>query len=311
MKDRIPCHPPSCNLLRRRRPPCISWRPVPTPSLPPSFRFCWEPHSRSGATPATPRPTRPHFLPFALTLIGAILAQAAGNVLNDYVDFLRGVDTQADHGSGVLPQGLLTKPQMLNFGILLLALAGACGAAVILLNPAVLSVVIPLALSGAAFAVLYTPLFKRFALGDLIIMLAFGLGITIGAYAVQSPVTNPSQWAWLALYSLPLTLLVDGILHANNMRDVPQDKAAGVHTMAGLMGEKSADAFMALLLFGPVAAVVAMIFFGLLPWSCLAVVMVVPVLIKAYKTRDVPFIAQSHLIFGVLYSIGVAAMPPR
>ena len=40
------------------------------------------------------------FAPFALTMLGAILAHAGGNVFNDYFDFVRGVDTRPEHGVG-------------------------------------------------------------------------------------------------------------------------------------------------------------------------------------------------------------------
>ena len=253
----------------------------------------------------------PNFLIVLLTLIGSVMAQAAGNVLNDYYDFAKGVDTKPEHGGGVLTQGLLTKTEMFRFGWLLLFGAAVCGGLILLLAPTVFRVILPLALLGAACAVLYTPFLKQVALGDLIIMVAFGFEITIGAFAVQRPVGGLTQWGQLALYALPLTLLVDAILHANNMRDVSTDKAVGVHTMAGLLGESGSRAFFAILLFGPVVLVTTFTLLGFLPWSCLAVLLVIPVLLKAFQTGDVPFIAQSHLLFGLLYSVGVAIMPHR
>ena len=140
-------------------------------------------------------------------------------------------------------------------------------------------------------------------------MVAFGFGLPLGAYAVQVPLSTPAQWGTIALLSLPVALLVDAILHANNMRDVPQDKAAGVLTLAGAVGEKAARSLFAFLLFGPIVGVVLFVLLRFIPVSALAVLLVVPILVKAYKTGDVPFIAQSHLLFGLLYSIGVAAMP--
>jgi hypothetical protein len=34
----------------------------------------------------------------------------------------------------------------------------------------------------------------------------------------------------------------------------------------------------------------------------------VPWLIRAYKSGDVPMTAQAHLLFGLLYALGVAVM---
>ncbi len=253
----------------------------------------------------------PHFsfAAFGLTLVGALLAQAGGNVINDYFDFVHGVDTRPEHGSGVLPSGLLTAKQMLCFGWGLLLAAALCGLGVVLMNPAVLATVVPLALVGLGCAVLYTWFLKKWAMGDLVIMTAFGFGLMLGAYGVQASLTGGvGQWGLIALLSIPVALLVDAILHANNIRDAEGDKQAGVTTVAYLLGAKGSQAFQALLLFGPVALVVAFSLLHLLPYSCLATLLVSPVLVKAYKTGDVPFVAQSHLMFGVLYALTVAVM---
>jgi 1,4-dihydroxy-2-naphthoate octaprenyltransferase len=257
-------------------------------------------------------PSRPAFdeLTFVLTLVGALLAHAAGNVWNDYFDFQRGVDTRPEHGSGVLTRRLLTPTQMHRFGTVLLAGAALCGLLIVIRRPAVLSLVVLLALLGAGCAVLYTAVFKRFALGDLIIMAAFGFGLTLGAYGVQAaPFLSAEQVGRVLLLSLPLTLLVDAILHANNIRDAADDGAAGVRTLAQVLGPQGSQAFQAVLVFGPVALVVALVVLGLLPTSALAVLLTVPLLVKGFRTGDVPFLAQAHLLFGLLYALGVAVLP--
>ncbi len=248
---------------------------------------------------------------FALTLIGALLAHAGGNVFNDYYDYVRGVDTRPEHGSGVLPQGLLTKAQMYRFGIWLMAGAAACGLALLLLAKTenLLVVVVSLALIGFACAVLYTPVLKRYALGDLVIMLAFGAGLTLGAYGVQTPLVSAGQLGLVLLAALPVTLLVDAILHANNMRDAETDNDSGVHTVASLLGPRGSQILQAVLIFGPVLLVIGFVLLKLLPWSSLAVLLAVPVLAKAYRTGDVPFCAQAHLLFGILYSLSIVVLP--
>lgn len=254
------------------------------------------------------------FSPFLLlvTLAGALLAHAGGNVLNDYYDFVRGVDTRPEHGSGVLPCAWLAPKAMHRYGMLLLAAAGACGLLLLVIAPATsLRVVVLLATLGLACAVLYTPLLKRYALGDLVIMLAFGLGLTVGAYGVQTMLTSLAQLESLALAALPITLLVDAILHANNLRDAANDRANGVTTLASLLGPRAGGALQAFLLFGPVALVALYVLvIPLLPESALAVVLALPVLGKAYRSGDVPLCAQAHLFFGLLYAAGILAMEP-
>lgn len=246
---------------------------------------------------------------FALTLLGSLLAHAGGNVLNDYFDYQRGVDTRPEHGSGVVTQGLVTPERMRLLGTLLLGGAVLCGVAVIEMAPFSAGAVVVLALLGAACAWGYPTLLKRHGFGDLLIVLSFGLGLTLGAYAVQVPLASAAQGFAVLLLAVPVSLLVDAILHANNIRDVATDEAAGVRTLASRLGPEGSLWLQAVLLFGPPAFVTLGVLFGSLPVTALATLLAVPVLWKAYRTGDVPFVAQSHLLFGVLYSLAVWLSP--
>lgn len=249
-----------------------------------------------------------HFNPavFAVTLVGAVLAHFAANVLNDYFDFVKGVDTRPEHGSGVLTRGEMTTRESLAFAGALLAGAAACGA-VLLRRDA--RVVIPLAIGGLASAVLYPAVLKKFGLGDLLIILAFGIGITLGSYAVQAGGLTARQCALVSLYSVPVCLLVDAILHANNLRDASDDRAADVRTLATLLGEQRGRLLQAILLFGPLAFVLLAIAIGLLPVWSLATLITMPMLVRAYRSGSVPGTAQTHLVFGLLYAISLLPKP--
>ena len=249
-----------------------------------------------------------HFdiLAFVLVLLGAILAHFGANVLNDYFDFVNGVDTKPEHGSGVLTQNLMTKSQTLGFGLALLGGAALCGL-LLLRNHA--GVVVPLALIGLGCAVLYPAFLKKYALGDFLIILAFGVGLTLGAYGVQSGSLSTQQWLLVSLYAVPVSLLVDGILHANNLRDEPDDRAAHVLTLATLLPPRGGLILLQALLFGPLAFVVAGVLVKFLPVWSLAALLAAPLLIKAYKTINVPLTAQAHLIFGVFYTVSLLVKP--
>ena len=246
-----------------------------------------------------------HPLAFVLTLVGGVLAQAGANVLNDYFDYRNGVDTRPEHGSGVLTGGLMTAPQTLAYGSALMAGAAACG---LFLLPGHTAVVLPLALAGLACAVLYPAFLKQFALGDLLIVLAFGLGLTAGAYGVQSGPMSARQWLLVCVYAVPVSLLVDGILHANNLRDAPDDRAARVRTLATLLPPSVAQALQAVLVFGPLAFVVVGVLLARLPVWSLAALLSLPLMLQAYRTGSVPGTAQTHLAFGLLYALSF--LPP-
>jgi 1,4-dihydroxy-2-naphthoate octaprenyltransferase len=243
---------------------------------------------------------------FVITLVGAILAHFGANVLNDYFDFIKGVDTRPEHGSGVLTQRLMTPQQALVFAAVLLAGAAICGAVLMRQHS---SVVLPLAALGLACAVLYPAFLKKYGLGDFLIILAFGIGLTLGAYGVQAGLATTHQWLFISLYSVPVCLLVDAILHANNLRDAADDRAAHVRTFATLLSPRGAQVLQALLLFGPLMFIVIGVVTGLLPVWSLATLLALPLLLGAYRSGSVPGTAQTHLIFGVLYAASLWPKP--
>ncbi|MCS7170297.1 MAG: prenyltransferase, partial [Candidatus Kapabacteria bacterium] len=174
-----------------------------------------------------------HWGLFLLTLLGTLLAHAGVNVISDYMDWRRGADTWKVLGSSrVLVDGLMNPRTHLRFGIVLIVAAAIVGAALVSLSgPAIWY----LMAAGAALGIFYTvpPIGLKYrALGDIAVFLAFGPLMALGAYYVQT-----SQLDWLPVWlSIPIGLLTIGILHGNNYRDIAEDRAAGYHTVASLLG---------------------------------------------------------------------------
>jgi 1,4-dihydroxy-2-naphthoate octaprenyltransferase len=241
-----------------------------------------------------------------LVLLGAILAHFGANVINDYFDFVKGVDTRPEHGSGVLTGGQMSPSQALTYALLLFAGAALCG---LLLLRTHAAVVVPLALVGLACAVLYSAFLKRYALGDLLIVIAFGIGLTLGAYGVQAGIVSTRAILLVLFYSIPICLLVDAILHANNLRDAPDDRAAHVRTVATVLSPRGGQLLQRFLLFGPIAFVLIGVATRFLPLWSLATLLSVPLLLRAARTGDVPGTAQTHLVFGLLYTLGFLLKP--
>lgn len=243
---------------------------------------------------------------FLLVLLGGMLAHLGANVLNDYFDFVKGVDTRPEHGSGVLTRREIIPSQALAFGLCLMAGAAICAVPLLRNNAAF---VIALSLVGFGCAVLYSAFLKKYALGDLLIVLAFGLGLTLGAYGVQVHSLPVTQWLLVAFYSLPICLLVDAILHANNMRDAADDRAVNVRTLATLLSPNAARALQVVLLFGPPMFVIIAIATRLLPMWSAATLLSIPLLLRAYRTGSVEGTAQTHLVFGLLYALSFLPKP--
>jgi len=249
-----------------------------------------------------------HFdtLTFVIVLVGAVLAHFGANVINDYFDFVKGVDTRPEHGSGVLTRGEMTAAQALTYALVLFAGAALCGAVLFGRHA---GIVVPLAALGLGCAVLYPAFLKKYGLGDLLIIVAFGFGLTLGAYGVQAGRIGRHQLLLILFYAVPLCLLVDAILHANNLRDAADDRAVDVRTLATVLGKKAGQKLQLVLLFGPLVFVLIGVLTRLLPlWSLLALLSA-PMLVRAARTGSVEGTAQTHLVFGLLYTVAFLLRP--
>jgi 1,4-dihydroxy-2-naphthoate octaprenyltransferase len=209
-----------------------------------------------------------------LVLLGALAAHTGANLMNDYVDFKRGVDRPGTlGGSGVLVEGLLRPRAILNASVLFFAIA------LIIAVPLCVHVGLPLIMlvvagfvAGAGY-VLPPFSLKYRAMGDMTVFFAFGIGITLGSYMVLA-----RAFSWVpVLCAIPIGLLVAAILHANNMRDIADDRAVSIKTLAGLLGHSRSRIFYAAIVFGSYVLVIFFSLTRIINPGALAVVLTLPV----------------------------------
>lgn len=183
----------------------------------------------------------------AVTVVGVLLFHTATNMLNDYWDYRRGLDTEADPGSGALVRGTLTPRQVFWAAVAALVLGAACGLYLVAVAgwP-----VLALGAAGAFIGVEYTAppaRLKDRGLGDLAVFLGCGPVPVCGSYWVQARHFSAMPILW----SIPPALLVVATLHANNWRDMEADLAGGCRTVAGLLGDRGSAAYYHALIFTP------------------------------------------------------------
>lgn len=257
-------------------------------------------------------PVRWSLLP--LVLAGCVLLHGGTNMVSEYFDFRKRVDRAGTVHSNVLVDGLLPPRHVLVGGLAAFALASLVGIPLIWARgPWVLG----LGLIGLAGGFFYAgrPIgYKYVAMGDPLVFALMGPLMVVGGHFV---LTGGFHLAAL-LVSIPVGCLVAGILVANNLRDVEDDRAAGVRTLAMLLGFGPGKVEYYLLAGGAYAGVIAMVLAGVIgPWSLLVLASLpaaarnVLRLARAGAARkdriaalDVQT-AQLHLLFGVLYSVGL------
>lgn len=210
------------------------------------------------------------------TLIGMVLFHITGNLWSDYFDFKKKVDDTDTFGATSITSGQFEASEIRNFAIGMLVVSVLSGLGILYCTGLP---ILWIGLAGAVCMLLY-PFLKYNALGDLDILITFAFLPTIGtSYAITGAID------WSVLYvALPVGLITDGILHANNTRDIATDKRAGIVTMAMSMGKKSAAWLYAFEVTFPYLWIVVCAVMGIFKLHTILVLISLPMAIKCAKT---------------------------
>ena len=175
------------------------------------------------------------FLKWFLVTLGLILAHATNNLLNDYTDYVRGVDKdnyyRSQYGPQPLVHGLLTKKQLLSYAAVSGLLAAVCGILLIWMRGGYTLLFMAL---GAFFVLFYTWPLKYIALGEIAVLIVWGPLMIGGGYYVIT-----GNWDWnVVIGSLPYALGVTGVIFGKHIDKYEMDKARQIHTLPVVLGEK-------------------------------------------------------------------------
>jgi 1,4-dihydroxy-2-naphthoate octaprenyltransferase len=175
-----------------------------------------------------------------LALLGALFIQIATNLFNDAIDFKKGADGEHRVGPQRATQmGWFSGKQVLAMGIFFLLLALACGVPLVIHGgwPIVIIGLISLAMAyaytGGPFPLAYL------GLGDLFVILFFGLVAVGGTYYLHT-----LRFSWSALIAgLQVGCLSAVLIAINNLRDHVGDRQVNKRTLAVLLGPQFAMSF--------------------------------------------------------------------
>lgn len=188
---------------------------------------------------------------FLLTMVVTLAVHGAGNLMNTLFDFTNGKDSERSSDL-TLVKGVLLPDQVTKLILCCYGAAALAAAPLYAMTKASSTLLSSLLVAGAASAYVYTggPGLKYKALGDLLISSTFGPLLVGFSFLTQS---GSLRWRPL-LASLPITLHIEAILHANNARDVEEDAAQGVKTLAAFLGPQRSKALYAALIALPFGA---------------------------------------------------------
>jgi 1,4-dihydroxy-2-naphthoate octaprenyltransferase len=210
----------------------------------------------------------PELLHTFLVFLGAVLAHAAVNLLNEYDDFRSGLDmiterTPFSGGSGALPEVPTAARRVLWAGLGTLALVVAIGLYFLWLRG------LPLLVLGAAGVVLVLTYTRWITRSPLLCLLAPGMGF--GPIMVLGTVIalggGIDTTALLA--SLVALLMVSELLLINQIPDAEADRAIGRRHLVITLGPEKAAHLVAGLLLASYGVIVAGMVSGYLAMTSL------------------------------------------
>ena len=183
---------------------------------------------------------------FILAMMGSILVHMTVNVINDYYDFVDGIDlntqrTPFSGGSGVLPLNLLKPKQAFWFATSCLLIAMGIGFYFVMVKGWAL---FPLLLVAGFSSYFYNVYLSKWLVGELFAGLNLGPLLVLGSYYVQT-----GRYSWEALFaSLAPGILTTNLLFLNEFPDREADQKGGRKHLVIAMGKKdSSFLFVALL----------------------------------------------------------------
>ncbi len=242
----------------------------------------------------------------ALAMVVALALQVGVNYANDYSDGVRGTD--ADRvgplrlvGSGVARPAAVKAAAFAAFGVAMVA-----GLVLAATTSWWLVLVGAVAIVAAWFYTGGRSPYGYQGLGEVMVFVFFGLVAVLGTTYVQvRTLPLPGWYAAVGVGALACAILV-----ANNLRDIPTDRAVGKRTLAVLLGDARTRALYALLLGAALVALVG-VALSTSRWALLGLVFALPgvpavrLVLGGATGRDLVPVLQRTGICELLYAAGL------
>ncbi len=251
-----------------------------------------------------------------VALVAILFLHAGTNASNDVEDAARGVDSPDKlRNSRVFNTGALSVQEGRRLYAGCFVVAFLLGIVICLVQgPALLVIGIIGILGGLLYTAGPWP-YKYVGLGEPAIVLLMGPLITQGSYTAVTGDAFAANAFWLGLGP---GLLIAAVLSANNLEDIVDDGAAGLHTVAVRLGFARAQRLYALTLLAVIPAQLALWLSGLFDaWILLPLLVLGVLLARAREALGArapgdPTLAeltartgQLHILFCVLLCVGV------
>ena len=228
-----------------------------------------------------------------LTMSGVIALHASVDLLNDYWDFKRGIDTKTKRtsmsgGTGVLPDGLLKPKSVYNAGILFLVIGGLIGGYFLVLHGVVIGVILTFAIISIYF---YSTKIVNWGLAEIFVAIK-GTLIVMGTYYIQnSDLTDISIMSGIVVGSLSSL-----VLFVTSFPDHDADKEKGRRTLVILLGRKNATSIYYIFPIVSYGVIIGCVIMSMIPVFCLISLVAIPVAINSIKKLKSSISSEEKII---------------
>lgn len=179
--------------------------------------------------------TAVRWVPAVLCMVFAFVMQIDANFVNDYFDFMKGTDDERRLGpKRACAQGWVTAPAMRLCLLLTTAVGCAVGLPLVIYGGWEMILV---GLACVVFCFLYTITLSYMGLGDVLVLVFFGLVPVCMTYWLVSPPSPLQSIPFMVVgLSVACGLVIDTLLVVNNYRDIDNDRRSGKRTLIVKIG---------------------------------------------------------------------------
>jgi 1,4-dihydroxy-2-naphthoate octaprenyltransferase len=245
-----------------------------------------------------------------LTFAGVMALHASVDLLNDFWDFKRGIDTKTTRtkmsgGTGVLPEGLLKPSSVYRAGVLFLIIGSLIGSYFVITYGILIAIILGFAILSIYF---YSTKIVDSGLGEFFVGIK-GSMIVIGTFFIQYGQVNLES----ILAGIVVGILSSLVLFIASFPDHDADKSKGRKTLVIVVGKEKAKKLFWMFPFLAYFVIIIGILFNLFPILSLISLLSFPLIIKSglglqknYDSVDalVPFMSSSlkfSRITGILF----------
>ncbi len=255
-----------------------------------------------------------------LTFAGVMALHASVDLLNDFWDFKRGIDTNTPKtkmsgGTGVLPEGLLKPSSVYRAGIAFLIIGSTIGSYFVITDGILIAIILGFAILSIYF---YSTKIVDSGLGEFFVGVK-GSMIVLGTFFIQSgQLTLESVLAGVVVGSLSSL-----VLFIASFPDHDADKSKGRKTLVIAVGKEKASKLFWIFPFVSYGTIISGVCLNLFPLITLITLVSLPLMVKSglglkksfdsveklipYMSSTLMFSRITGILFVLSFLIGIVA----